>query len=151
MAANLATIGHDVWVGNFAACDARGQEFAGTIHIYRDETDPTGVCKHVLGKQAGGLVVRYREGDPLDSMSVPVAEVIAYARRPGTILAHCAAGMCRGPTLAILAVMARGGDPHEAIAAVSRGLWHSYHDQTQPELHWRPLRDLMELRQAGDL
>lgn len=149
MAANLAPIGHDVWVGNYAACDIGGPSFDRIIHIYRDDADQTGVCKHVLGQQAGGLVIRYCEGDPLESMSVPVAEVIAYARRPGRLLSHCAAGMCRGPTLGILAVMARGGDPHEAIGAVSRGLWRDYRDQTQPELRWQPLFDLLVLRRDG--
>ncbi len=123
----LVDCGDDVWLGDFQACDAHLTEFDLAIHIWRPTNEREGRLCQVTrdsrtGKNTSQLVLLYREGEPLSKASISIDEIAAYARRPGKLLAHCAAGAYRGPTLAILAKVARGCDPFTATADVARAL-----------------------------
>jgi hypothetical protein len=74
-------------------------------------------------------------------MSVPLAEVAEFARRPGRLLVHCAGAVCRSPTLAIAAKVARGRDVMDAIRDLWSGLWEGYSEP--PILMPDPMRELL--------
>ncbi len=116
-----------VWVGDFEACNAHLPEFALGIHVWKPQNIAENrVCKHarraINGEKGVHLVVTYSEGEPLSLAAVSIDSITKYARQPGKILCHCAAGASRGPTMAVLAMAARGMDPFKAIEIASRSL-----------------------------
>jgi len=44
------------------------------------------------------------------------------------ILIHCGAGMCRSPTAAIVALVARGEQPGIAMGDIAQAMWTQYVD-----------------------
>lgn len=146
-AANIVDVGHGVFIGDFAACDASGDSFPLCVHVGSQLNLTEGrACRVYTGasdRADKGLSVEWSEGQPLARMSVPLEEVVAYVRRPGNVLIHCAAGACRSPTIALLAKVARGADPWEAVAAIFRRTWegrgfppHFTSDPTADVLRW---------------
>ena len=123
---NLADCGDDVWVGDFRACDATPLEAIPLrVHVWRPENLADGricrCCREVAtGVAVHHLVLTYREGEPLANIPVPLDRIVAYCRRPGDLLAHCSAGSVRGPTLAVLAKVARGVPFGKAVEDVMR-------------------------------
>lgn len=120
--AGVTDVGDGVFVGNFEYCDAKGAEFALSVHIWSalnvSEKRLCRVCREKGDDQ--GLRIEYTENQPLATMSCPIDEVVAYFRQPGNVLIHCAAGACRSPTLAVLALAVRGVAPWEAVDRVRR-------------------------------
>jgi hypothetical protein len=120
---NLADCGDGVWVGNYFACDAGGFDL--TLHAWRPENLADGricrCCREVAtGVAVHHLVLTYREGESLARIPVPIDGIAAHARRPGRLLAHCAGGSVRGPTLAVMAKVARGVAFGRAVEDVMR-------------------------------
>lgn len=119
-----AACGRDVFISNVGFCDHGGRDYDLRVHIYRDSQTDAERCSAVRGGGTdAGLVVRYSEGQGLGQMSVPIDGIVAYARRPGRLLVHCQYGMYRAVMLAMVALVARGSTPYEAIAAVLEGQW----------------------------
>lgn len=97
----LADVGTDVWIGDWNSCDQLLDDYDLSIHIWRDENVIDNmVCKQVLNNTRKGLVVKYREKDPLNTVSISLREVAYYASQDGKLLVHCAGGVCRSATLA---------------------------------------------------
>lgn len=115
---HLADCGDDVWVGSGAGCDEGAGRFDGVIHIWRGDPEGWGVCRHVLGGKPGGLVVRWKEEELTGAMAPTFGDVMAYARRPGTLLVHCAAGVTRSTAVALAAKIARGCPAAKAEADI---------------------------------
>lgn len=118
-----ANVGDRTYVSDASYCTAFGNTYQNIIHIYRDENLAAGhACKTCLDGHGPGLRIRWREGEPLAAMSVPLADLIQYARRPGRLLVHCSAGASRSPSLAVVAKVVRGRHPMDAIRDVIDGL-----------------------------
>lgn len=157
MGVAYAACGDGVWVGNAEMCDQRRRQFDLTIHVHHERSPTPGRCK-AFDSGAGGeitkdLFVRYVDGSSLSTAEIytgapqsfvqgaPALQTIAaFARRDGRILCHCAAGLCRGPTMAILAKIARGCTPWQAMHDVSQAMWLGY--QQSPMLFREPLTEI---------
>ena len=117
-------VSNGVSVGDFEWCNANGEHYPNVIHVWKPENlTERRACQCVVTGQGNGLRIRYAEGDSLGTIDVPLSEIIAYARRPGDLYVHCAAGACRGPTIALLAMVARGVDPFQALACLYQADW----------------------------
>jgi hypothetical protein len=130
-----------VGVGDFAACDVVGSRFGGrVVHVWKDEDRAGRLCAYVARGTLGGLVVRWREGHPLAEMDPGLGDFLAFVRPPGPLLIHCAGGACRSPTLAVLALIARGRTPHAAVRDVLTAVWDGY--GVVANLRDRPVMDI---------
>jgi hypothetical protein len=119
----VADLGRGVFVSDVGHCDAEPRRYELGVHIYRDSQPVDCRCGVIRGERPGGLVVRYSEGEPLGRMSVPLADVVGYARRPGSVLVHCQFGMYRAPMLAMVCLVARGISPAEAVGRLLTAQW----------------------------
>jgi hypothetical protein len=123
---NLADCGDGVWIGDREGCDARPKGFGGVMHIWRGDPEGFGVCRHALGDGAGQpadeLMVVWREDQGIGALAPAFAEILGYARRPGRLLIHCAAGVSRSPALVLAAKLARGCDPDRAVAEIREAI-----------------------------
>jgi hypothetical protein len=105
----LADCGDGVWVGNRGACNHRGQSFARVVHVHNEPRDPAGVCRAArLGIGPTSLVVRYQDREPLVTATPGLRAIAEFCKAPGPLLVHCSMGGCRGPTMAVLALVSRG-------------------------------------------
>lgn len=120
----LIAVGDDVWVGDYVACDERGLTFPLAIHGWKAANIAEGrICACLRGSGGWGLPVRLEEGRQVGSWDRTLDAIGNYARRPGKLLAHCAGGAYRGPTLALVAKIARGRPPLEAVLDIYQAMW----------------------------
>jgi hypothetical protein len=123
----LAAVGDRIYISCYEFCDAYGRTFDNVLHIFSEANrTERRLCKTCATGDGPGLIVRWSEGEALSAMGVPLDEVVAFARRPGRLLIHCAAASCRSPMLAILAKIARGCRPFEAVKEVCQGVYEGY-------------------------
>ncbi len=130
----LVDLGKDIWLGDLHACDERSSEFPHVIHCWRDQHFEHHSCDHVRERRRAGLPmnsVEYTDDGGLlikcvELQELPVGvphQLAAYVRNnTGPIFIHCAAGENRSPTLAVLALVARGMAMDEALCAVWRAV-----------------------------
>lgn len=138
---HLTDVGTNVWVGDFLSCNDRLHDFDLSIHIWRNaNVGENRICNRVKNNLDKGIVVKYRENDPLHTMSVPIRDVVQYASQEGKLLVHCAGGVCRSTTLALIAKMARGCDKYQAISDIYKGTWETY--RYTPELYNHVVKDI---------
>jgi hypothetical protein len=105
----LADCGSGVWVGNRGACNHRGESFARVVHVHDEPRDPAGVCRAAhTGIGPTSLVVQYQDREPLATATPGLPTIAEFCKAPGPFLVHCSMGGCRGPTLAVLALVSRG-------------------------------------------
>jgi len=141
-------VGNGVHAGTFTWCNSHGATYPNVIHIWKPENlTEHRACQCVVTGQGNGLRVCYAEGQPIGSIDVPGTELIAYMRRPGNLLVHCAAGACRGPTITLLALIARGVEPGDAFSAIYRGYWQVR--RISPTLVQVPVQDILGWWQAN--
>lgn len=124
----LVDCGDGVWLGDYIACDVSIHEFDLGVHVWRNTNlKEDRVCRFardvIEGRTKGNLIVYFQENHPLRDAHVPLQNIVEYSRQPGRLLAHCAAGASRGPTMAVIAKVARGCDPLLAIMEVTRALY----------------------------
>jgi hypothetical protein len=95
----FAELGHGVAIGHQSAC-ARAGEFTRVIHIKDpgEKSCPNATQDH--------LVVSLKNKTPLGPRLIMC--VYNYARNSDRLLIHCHVGMHRSPTLAVIALHARG-------------------------------------------
>ena len=129
----LASLGNDVFVGNFESCDPAAYDLI--IHVWRRSNVPNHTCKVVSGKIDHGLKVYWQEGARLSELNPSFDEIVAYMKKPGKLLLHCVAGICRSTQLAVAALVVRGVEPVEAVRRVYDGCWNQYVLQGVPELY----------------
>lgn len=124
---NLAYVDADVWVGGKDACGATEAglhlRFDRVIHIWREDQATSG-CWTVLNRAYGprDLLVKYTENQSLSFSDTTPDLIAAFARQPGRLLVHCWGGVCRGPTVAVLALVARGVEYGRAVGDVARAV-----------------------------
>lgn len=166
MGALFAACGDNVWVGNADFCDERGDKFDVVIHVHHEKSPTPGRCKKFeapTGGKAADLFLRYIDGSSLTSIeigdrlhgklewrSAPQAlrEIAAYSAHGNRLLCHCAAGLCRGPTMAVIAKVARGCTPWQAMHDVANGMWLGY--QAAPQLFNLPMTEICRWYWDGD-
>ncbi len=119
-----------VSVGSRWSCDDRGHLFDRRIHIQYPGQEC--VCKN---QGPDDLHLSLVEKQPLGfELMDRIAE---FARKPGSIYVHCKAGMCRGPTVAVIVLLARHGTGWHrwgvgrAMGGVSDSMMRNY--------KWHPL------------
>jgi glycosyltransferase involved in cell wall biosynthesis len=124
---DLCDCGDGVWVGSWKACIEQAGKFDRVIHIYRNDIKQC-ICEPISsrweqggsGQHLGEFLVRWQELQPFEEMEPGLDAVMEYARRPGRLMLHCAGGVCRSPTLALAAKLARGCPPERAKADIIR-------------------------------
>lgn len=117
--------GDGVFLTKASSCATAVGRFPLSIHIWksedlRDESPSGRTCDRVRTGSGAGILVEYREGAMISSMSPDLGTVMKYMASPDSILIHCVAGHYRGPVLAAIAKVARGCDPARAIEQVER-------------------------------
>ena len=127
----FAHVGHDVWVGEWTACDAHSNEFPLQIHLWKPYNwKEKRFCKRCHAStethNGSGMAIEWVEGQRLAQMSVTVEEVAEYAKQPGKLFIHCAGGVCRSTTLCIVSKVARGANVFDAIRDIYSNLWDQY-------------------------
>ncbi len=121
---DLADVGDGIAVGTCGACDRLGATFDRVVHVWKPQNVAAGLtCRHVLGREPGGLAVEWREDQGIADLRPGIAAVADYAAGPGRLLVHCLAGSCRSTALALVAKIARGCDPFDAARDVVRGVY----------------------------
>lgn len=132
----IADCGKGIFIASAAGCNAERKQLR-RIHIWRGPGNPEsdGGCEclrsHRLGES--DLEIIYGDGETLKT--VDLRRVWNFARQPGKLLIHCAAGRCRGPTFGVFAMMARGAVPWHAIHDITAALWQ----QRRTTPHWAPI------------
>lgn len=140
---HYTNIGDDVWLGDYKSCNAHLQDFPLSIHLWRETNrHENRLCERVKNNTSNGLAVYWREGEPLDTLSVPFPSIMNYASRSGNLLIHCAGGVCRSPTIAVAVKVARGTNRYQAIADVYRGMWEGY--RQTPEFYHKIFNDMFK-------
>jgi len=153
MNGQIAEIANDIWIGNCEACQQHIGKFSRRIHIWHD-TQP-GFCDRLRlagiqrtsdpGTVADGhtdLSLEYLEGSIIgvDRLSA----VYDFAKQDGRMLIHCAAGIGRSSTLAVVALAARGADPFDALAMIARSEWKQYHHPHCPHFKSKRLNEIIK-------
>lgn len=136
----ITDLGHHVWIGDFEACDQRSAEFPRVIHIWsRENFAEKRACTLCVAGATDGLVLEMTEGDPL---SAHVLDGIAeYARPIQPLFVHCAGGVCRSATVALVCKIARGCEPFTAIHEMYKTLWTNL--GYTPLFLYEPMRDIL--------
>ena len=149
MGALYAACGNGVWVANAETCDQRGGGFDRTIHVHHSQSPTPGRCRawNGAGDAARDLFVRYVDGESFSTARdhntdspLSIARIAAFAKPDGRLLCHCAAGLCRGPTMAVLAKIARGCTPWQAMHDVAAAMWLG--QQRSPQFFSLPLSEI---------
>ena len=152
----LAEVGNNVWVGNHHACDIFREKFVHQdirlspkiIHIWHP-TQP-GHCGNMTGspslQSSHSLVIAYKEGDELRSEVLQRIYDFAYSESPihPPLLIHCAAGIGRSPTLALVCKVARQRNIFDAMGDVAQGMWKYYEIKVAPQFLTHPLSSIFE-------
>lgn len=116
----LCYVGRNIWVGSQAMCDHRPRKFTSVLHIVSVGQSPCASVGPV------DLVETMTEKIPLGLERIE--RIAGWASSPANspILIHCGAGMCRSPTVAIVALVARGEQPGLAMGAIADAMWRQY-------------------------
>ncbi len=121
----FASIGADIWIGSADMCPERYTAFEHKIHIHSPgQVSP---CTHAAPSD---LSLQFVEKIPLGSERIQAIHRVAVL--PGRLFIHCGAGMCRSPTAAIVALVARGYTPGQAMGAIADAMWRQYADRITP-------------------
>lgn len=116
--------GKGIFVTGAGGCNEHAAAFARRIHIWGGpgRAGDAG-CRYLNeGVPPGDVALQYVDGESL-AAAVSLDAIADYARRPGPILIHCAAGQCRGPTVGLMAMVARGEVPWHAMHGITAALW----------------------------
>lgn len=130
MREQICDVGRGVFVSGLDGCDAARLEFDQVIHIVHASRKPQDTCAAAAADSPH--TVEYTDCEPLRPGVIDY--VSGVAKLPGKLLVHCAYGQCRGPTLATVALMARGAAASEALHEVTVGIWRRR--RIMP--HWCP-------------
>jgi hypothetical protein len=141
----------DIWVGNFESCQGlQGLKFDRIVHIYHP--DQPGHCHHTLDHwsrphyEPGSphLLIKYLEHSPLDWGTVQ--SVVDFCRDESqSVLIHCAAGLGRAPTFALIALWARSRVPVSfGMKFIAEAMWGQYRHPHMPMFDGRVLNTLMK-------
>lgn len=126
----IVRLQRDIWIGNHEACKSYDEYFDRVIHIHhqsqRGECPSVGITTLANDRD---LVLDYKEHDPLSPEILDA--IYRHAFKPGRLLIHCAAGLGRSPTLALVCLWARGEDRYQAMSHIAERMWAGYQ---QPHL-----------------
>ena len=120
----IAWVDDGVSVGSRWSCDEKGRLFDRRIHIQYPGQEC--VCKNQGPNDLRiNLVEKQLLGFEL------MDKIAEFAKTRGEIYVHCKAGMCRGPTVAVVCLVARYRQVGEAMGMVSDAMMSRY--------KWNPL------------
>ena len=141
--ADISDVGHGVHVANFRGCDLYGGRFSRSVHIwYGPKGDQSGVC-NCIRSGGSGIVLEYTDLHSLSAV-MEIDRLADYFSSPGEVLIHCAAGQCRGPTVAMIAKLVRAPEitPWHAMHDITWSLWT--HRRAAPLWGNVPLSEIFE-------
>ncbi len=142
---NLANVGNNVWVGDYTACDEHSGSFEKVIHVWHLYQKGQGLCRTLMSG-CESFSIMYSDGDPIARASQSLDAVAAFAGGEEKLLVHCAAGLCRGPTFALVAKIARGCDPYLAISDIYRG---NHRDRgVAAQFFFQPIGEILDWAKA---
>lgn len=146
MGLNVARINDWLSVGAAGSC----AEFMGShkIHIFRTDVEPSQErdCK----KGGYNLRMDWKDGDRLHGSDLKnLSSFLDHVKaNAGNLLVHCYAGMCRSPTVAVLALMHIDRlPPFEARHLVERSIYEQ-RDGQPCNFEFKPYRQLLEIWEA---
>jgi len=143
----IALVGRGVSVGNFDACDRHAANFEKVLHVYH--ADQHGHCRSCDKRRPGDMYLEYLEGTPI---SVEVLDAIwDFAAGKEDMLIHCAAGLGRGPTLALVALAARGLPLYQGMGWVAQAMWDQYALPHTPQFLCKPLNDIFRYMESDEV
>lgn len=119
----VADLGHGIYLGHKDMCQVGMANR--TLHIYRTDY-PSYSCDIITRNEVNknDMVFEYRDGESLKKWNIDLSEVYNFFLGDDSLYIHCAVGQTRGPTLAIIAIMARASvSPFLAAARVLKGNW----------------------------
>lgn len=145
MRVQVGDCGHGITVGNYLACDSL-RRFDRYVHIWHPYQDGKWHCQAMASRQDEAprdLFVEYSDGASLETMvGVTPFTVARFIGITPAVLIHCAHGTYRGPTLAVLALVARGVEILDALDRVNRACWDGYEARQVPFLNPIPIREI---------
>lgn len=145
-----AVLGNNVFVGGYEQCPSDKLTNPLIVHLWNEYQEGRGVCSHVRENGCPDcpdhLVINYADGRPLTDASVTLDRFAEFVRDPSRpLFVHCAAGLTRSPTWAVLAKVVRGCDYWTAISEVISRIRLQYSGPSNvPILFGEPLRDIFE-------
>ena len=121
--AHIQIKGLDLFIGNYDACN-RGEFPAdcNQLHIWHDAQP--GICYKQATQPINSICMEYKEHDLLTNEQIE--QVCTLARSGKPLFIHCAAGLGRSPTIAVLALTACGIEPWLAMSLIAEGMWKQY-------------------------
>lgn len=153
-------VGNNIFISDYEYCNSLDllwivnsqfrPEFDKFIHIYRGDLEKHDVCNvskflarnvdwDFHGKAGLGLNVQHGEGQDISHIA---QEVYNYSIGNDKLLIHCAAGQTRGPTLALLAKVARGMSLIGSIGEITDAFRQDPKRGDFPLFHAVPLRSI---------
>lgn len=137
----FAYVGSNVFVGNYQACDHAIKHCSRIIHIYHNSQP--GFCNN-YDKTKKHLQIEYLEGTYIEPHVIK--QVYDFAAEdnvvPPLLYVHCAAGMARSPTFALICKVARGCNVFQAMGDIAKGMWKDYEIKVGPQFLTRPLTSI---------
>lgn len=101
-------------------------------------------CPHA---SLADLHLEYTERHPLSVGTLD--RIKQFAQAPGSVYVHCAAGQCRGPTIALVSLIARGMAPWDALACIVKATWRQYPEHVAPHFESSVLQQILTWSNVG--
>lgn len=130
-----------LYLGNYDACNnVVLPPDCNILHVWH-RTQP-GLCE----KKDTGIWVEYKEHDLLSESQITLVVNMARAQceTKTPLFIHCAAGLGRSPTLAVLALVACGMKPWDAMAIIAEAMWKQYAIPHAPSFDCKVLNQIFD-------
>lgn len=138
----IASLPCSVSLGSQYWCDNTAYHFDKVLHIVG--AGQPHCCKR---REDADLVVEMTERVPLGlELIQKIADFAKLPKEgfPPRLYVHCTSGMCRGPTAAMVCLIARGKEPGAAMGDIADAMWTQYRDRITPWWEYDVVREIFE-------
>lgn len=146
--AHVCTQPLDLYIGNFDGCNKCNlPKNCNRLHVFH-ESQP-GDCNIIktgcitTSQNEFDHFLGYKEHDLLYPEQIDLITKLATADNP--LFIHCAAGLGRSPTIAVLALTIRGLPPWNAMSIVAEAMWKQYAIPHCPSYNCKVLNQVFEI------